>query len=97
MSDEKRVRVSLRDFLRVTVAERERFDSHEAAANELGLTVGSFKQRLSKERKAYPDIYADVPGYRKGSTGPRRATADEAMAILAELQEKESADNATDQ
>lgn len=79
----KRVTVSLKDFLRVTVAEREKFPTHEAAANELGMTVASFRQRLTRERKRYPGIFESVPSYRVGKT--RCATEEQARALLDEL------------
>lgn len=85
MSDkQKRAVVSLEDFLRVTVVERDRFDSPAKAAAELGMTEGSFKQRMTKERKAMPDIFESVPKYHRGG-GRKRATQAEAMEILASL------------
>lgn len=80
----KRITVSLEDFLRVTVAQRDTFDSVSKAAAELGMTEGSFKQRLTKERKEYPAIFESVPKY-TGKNGPKRATLEEAQAILAKL------------
>lgn len=80
----KRITVQLEDFLRVTVAEREQFDSIEKAASALGMTEGSFKQRLTRERKEYPSIFKSVPKY-TGKNGPKRATEAEAQAILAKL------------
>lgn len=94
MSDSEkpgRVTVELKDFLRVTVAERSTFDTTEKAATELGMTVGSFKQRLTRERKRYPAIFESVPKY-TGKNGPKPATQDEAQAILAELTGKQTAD-----
>lgn len=80
----KRITVKLEDFLRVTVAERNTFDTITKAAAELGMTEGSFKQRLTKERKEYPSIFASVPKY-SGKNGPKRATLEEAQAMLAKL------------
>ena len=45
-----RVHVTLEDFLRVTIAERDEFDSVQDAADELGMTPASFKQRLIKSK-----------------------------------------------
>lgn len=80
-----RVQVSLQDFLRVTIAERDKFPTLEDAAKALGMTEGSFQQRLMRERKAYPRVFEAVPSY-KGSRGPKRVTEDEALAMLAKLQ-----------
>lgn len=95
MSKPKRITVTLEDFLRVTVAQRETFDTVEKAASELGMTIGSFKQRLTKERKAYSAIFESVPKY-TGKNGPKRATLEEAQAILAKLTANngEGSDNA---
>ena len=80
-----RVHVALKDFLRVTVKQREDFDTPEKAATELGFTsVDSFKQRLTKERKAYPTIFESVPKY-TSQNGPKRLNETDAVALLAEL------------
>jgi len=81
----KRASVSLKEFLRVTVAEREKFLTPQNAADELGMTLGSFRQRLSKERKSYPEIYDSVKRYH-GSNGRKRATLSEAMKMLESIQ-----------
>ena len=86
----KRVRVGLEDFLRVAVVEREQHDTAESAASALGLTVSSFKQRLAKERKAYPEIFKAVPAYQTAKGGAKRATPSEALAILERLQNSAS-------
>ncbi len=76
----KRISVSLRDFLRVAVVKRDEFDTPEKAANALGMTLGSFSQRMTRERKAYPSVFEGVASYSK--QGPKRATEDEALALL---------------
>lgn len=83
----KRAVVSLEDFIRVVVTERERFPTHETAAQSLGMTVASFKQRLSKERKRYPRVFENVGRYNGASNGPRIASENEAMEILNRLQQ----------
>lgn len=96
VSKEKGTRavVSLENFLRVTVAQREVYNTVEKAAAELGMTPSSFKQRMTRERKQYPAIYENVPKY-TDSSGPRRASQDEALALLAKLQAPQ--DNAGDE
>ena len=84
MDSKKRASVSLGDFLKVTVVDREQFNTADIAANELGMTIGSFKQRLMKERKAYPDIFSVVPKYKSG-TRKRRPTQEEAIQLLESL------------
>lgn len=86
-----RITVSLDDFLRVVVVEREKYPTKADAAKALGMTEGSFSQRLTKERKGYPKVFEGVPQYR-GSSGPKRATEDEALAILAKLKGEEKGD-----
>lgn len=78
-----RIHVSLEDFLRVTIAGRDEFDTVESAANEVGMTTASFKQRLTTSRKRYPSLYDSVERY---STDRRSVpTEEEAAAILATL------------
>lgn len=80
-----RVHVDLKDFLRITVKQRDKITTAQAAADELGYTsLESFKQALGRIRKRYPTIYADVAKYTT-SNGPSVATADEAAALMAEL------------
>tara|TARA_R100000008_G_scaffold74176_1_gene52892 strand:- start:118 stop:384 length:267 start_codon:yes stop_codon:yes gene_type:complete len=78
-----RVHVTLEDFLRVTIAERDEFDSVQDAADELGMTPASFKQRLIKSKKRYPSLYAGVDSY----SADARKVPDEAEAaqLLASL------------
>lgn len=83
----KRAVVSLEDFIRVVIAEREKFPTHEKAAQALGMTVASFKQRLSKERKRYARVFEGVGRYHGISNGSRIASEDEAMSILNRLQQ----------
>ena len=85
MTEKKnRVHVPFKSFLRVTVVERETFDTITKASIELGMTEASFKQRCTKERKDYPALFESVPKYTSKS-GPRRPSQDEAQAILDEL------------
>jgi len=66
MSETKtRVHVTLEDFLRVTIADRETFDSIDSASAELGMTTASFKQRLITSRKRYPSLYEGTEPYTK--------------------------------
>ena len=79
----ERVHVTLEDFLRVTIAERDVFDTVQDAASELGMTVASFKQRLIKSKKRYPSLYENVEQY---SADQRRVPSEaEAAEILAQL------------
>ena len=83
--------VSLDDFLRVTIVERDKYSTKEKAAEALGMSFNSFGQRLVKERKRYPAQYADIPQYSSG----RVPTADAAANILARLRaEAAEAENA---
>jgi len=77
--------VSLDDFLNVTIVKRSEFDSASKAAEALGLTKASFKQRLKTERDRYPEMYAKVPAY--ANDGRTKATKAQAAEILAKLQE----------
>jgi hypothetical protein len=79
-----RVTVTAEDFIRVAIVEREKFDSKEKAAAELGMTVNSYAQRLSRERKHMPAVFEGVPHY-KGDAGPKRISEDEGLAILKKL------------
>jgi hypothetical protein len=92
MSEEKqkRVRVGLEDFLRVAVVQRSQFDTMQAAAEKLGLTESSFKQRLTKEKKAYPEIFEGVQPYRSSSNGNKRASKEQAMEMLNRLQAEQA-------
>ena len=78
-----RIHVTLEDFLRVTIAERDCFDSVEEASTELGMTPASFKQRLIKSKKRYPSLYEGVDTY---SADARRVPSEsEAAQVLASL------------
>jgi len=83
MSTKQRAHVTLKDFLRVTIADRHIFDSVISAASELGMTPASFKQRLITEKKRYPELYHEWQPYL--SDQRRIPTPEEASSILAEL------------
>ena len=81
MSTKARASVTLKDFLRVTIAQRGQFNSVELACNELGMTAASFKQRLITERKRYPKLYEKWQPF--ASDQRRIPNEDEAAALLA--------------
>ena len=81
MSTKTRAVVGLQDFLRVTIAQRDQFDSVELACTEWGMTPASFKQRLMTERKRYPKLYENWQSYT--SDQRRIPSEDEAAALLA--------------
>ena len=83
MSTKTRAVVTLQDFLRVTIKERNTFDSIGDAASELGMTPASFKQRLITEKKRYPKLYENTESYTADSR--RIPSEEEASSILAEL------------
>ena len=79
----ERVHVTLEDFLRVTIAQRDEFDSVQEASDELGMTPASFKQRLIKSKKRYPTLYTDVPAYAADARRiPSEAEAAELLASI---------------
>ena len=80
-TDGTRAVVALKDFLRVTIAQRDQFDSVELAYTELGMTPASFKQRLITERKRYPKLYENWQPF--ASDQRRIPSEDEAAALLA--------------
>lgn len=80
-----RVHVPLKDFLRVTVKQRDEITTAQGAADALGYTsLESFKQALGRIRKRYPTIFEGVAKY-TSANGPSVATVDEATALMAEL------------
>ena len=81
MSTKTRAVVSLKNFLRVTIAQRDQFNSVELACTELGMTPASFKQRLMTERKRYPKLYEKWQPFT--SDQRRIPNEDEAAALLA--------------
>ena len=83
MSTKTRAVVGLQDFLRVTIAHRDQFDSVELASTELGMTPASFKQRLITERKRYPKLYEKWQPF--ASDQRRIPNEDEAAELLAAL------------
>ena len=85
----KRVSVSLEDFLRVVIAEREQYPTVIEAAKALGMAEMSFRQRFTRERKDFPEVFKGVPTYGNGG-GRKRATKAEAMEILARLRAAKS-------
>ena len=91
MSDTKqsRVHVTLEDFLRVVIVEREQFPTIAQAASELGMTEGSLKQRITREKKNMPKVFDGVPRY-SGSSGPHRHSEEDALALLASLRKDTS-------
>ena len=80
MATKTRAVVTLKDFLRVTIKERNMFDTVEAASTELGMTPASFKQRLITEKRRYPELYHEWQPY--DSDQRRIPTPDEAAALL---------------
>ena len=85
MTTNTRIHVTLEDFLRVTIADRDQFDSVESAATELDMTPASFKQRLIKSKKRYPSLYDGVAPY--ASDDRRIPSEGEAAELLASLLE----------
>ena len=83
MSTKTRAVGGLQGFLRVTIAQRDKFDSVELACDELGMTAASFKQRLITERKRYPKLYEKWQPFT--SDQRRIPNEDEAAALLATL------------
>jgi hypothetical protein len=83
MSTKTRAVVSLKNFLRVTIAQRDQFDSVTLACDELGMTAASFKQRLMTERKRYPKLYENWQSYT--SDQRRIPSEDEAAELLATI------------
>lgn len=77
----QRVKCSLQRFLQVTIKERDQYPTVDEAAKATGLTPLSFQQRLVRERKRYPQLYADIPSYRGGGNS-RIPTQEEAAALL---------------
>ena len=80
MTTKTRAVVTLQDFLRVTIKERDIFGSVSVAADELGMTPASFKQRLMTEKKRYPELYHDWKPY--WSDQRRIPSPQEAAALL---------------
>ena len=80
MTTKTRAVVTLKDFLRTTIKDRNMFDSVTSAATELGMTPASFKQRLITEKKRYPELYHEWQPYL--SDQRRIPTPEEAAALL---------------
>ena len=78
-----RVHVTLEDFLRVTIAQRDECDSVQSAASELGMTPASFKQRMMTAKKRYPSLYENIESYTADQR--RIPNESEAAEILAQL------------
>ena len=83
MTTKTRAVVTLQDFLRVTIKERNTFNSIGDAASELGMTPASFKQRLLTEKKRYPKLYENIESYTADNR--RIPSEEEASSILADL------------
>jgi hypothetical protein len=89
-----RVHVTLEDFLRVTIKDRETLDSIESASAELGMTTASFKQRLITSRKRYPSLYENIEPYTADARRvPTEAEAAELLASLLGWGEEEEEEN----
>ena len=85
MSEKKtRVTVSRADFVRVVIVDRDKYETVEDAAAELGMTPGSLRQRITRERKEYPTSFVGVPKFTTAN-GPHKASQDEMDAIIASL------------
>ena len=72
--------VSAERFLEIVDARRSEFPTKEAAAKALGLTINSFNQRMSRERKRNPATFESIPFYRTNS-GPKVLTDAEMTAL----------------
>ena len=83
MSTKTRAVVSLKNFLRVTIAQRDQFNSVELACTELGMTPARFKQRLMTERQRYPKLYENWQPFT--SDQRRILSENEAAELLATI------------
>lgn len=78
----KKAKVSLEDFLRVTVVQRSKFPSKESARKALGYkSMQSFSQRLATERKK-----VEIPHYDRDGGDATESHKD----IIARLQAEQS-------
>ncbi len=84
-----RVHVTMEEFLRVAIVQRNKFPTQEHAATELGLTVSSFKQRYIREKKRYPQAFSDVPSY-PSKAGNKRASINDVLGLLESLRGAEN-------
>lgn len=102
----KRGRCSDETFIRVTIYERDKYPTAQAAADACDLTLNSFTQRLSKSRTKFPAVFteANCPHY-GGGPGNKAATAQEMADLNAKLAaefaaraaaEQEAADDSDD-
>lgn len=82
---QERASVSLAEFIKTTIVQRDTFKTAQEAADDLGMTLASFKQRLSKERKDYPSVYETFKPYKEKR---RKATESEALELLNSLLEE---------
>ena len=76
----KKAVVDLAEFLLVVLVKRDKLDSAQLAAEELGMTVASFRQRLAVERKRYPNLFKDFTPY--GNDQRRVPSEEQAIAIF---------------
>ena len=74
---------NLKEFLRVVIVEREKFDTVEKAAAELKMGKQGFNNRLKRTRESYPDIFVTVKGYPRKPV--QKPSQDEAAALLVGL------------
>ena len=70
----KKAVVDLAEFLMVVLVDRDKLDSAQSAAEALGMTLASFKQRLAVERKRYPNLFKEFVPY---SNDQRRVPSEE--------------------
>lgn len=76
-----RPHVTFEQFLDVVYAKREQHPTPADAAAALRMTENSFRQRLTRERKNFPEIFAQIPNYPKGG-GRQAITNDVALEIF---------------
>lgn len=81
---QNRVHVSMEDFLRVAIVQRDKFPTQMEAAIQLGLTESSFKQRYIREKKRYPQAFTGVPNY-PAKTGNQLKSIHEVLGMLESL------------
>ena len=81
----KKAVVDLSEFLMVVLVDRDKLDSIQSAADALGMTPASFKQRLGVERKRYPNLFKDFIPYTNDQR--RIPTEEEALQIFNKITE----------
>lgn len=89
----KRSIPTFEEFVNITHFQRDEYPTPQAAAEALGVTLSSFKQRLKRELKKFKEVFETYgwKNYPTGTAGRTATTKETAMEAFARIKAKNEA------